>query len=256
MLQQVNALAPILKLVLVAAIGLFVLDVLLLAGVLLSSTYKIDPGVGTLTGAVIGLSVVAWQARTGFDNLIKSQENQARIERDAREHSAELDRVSEERKTQNDRAVLLAALRAEIAYLFGQVTDAERHIRGLLFLEQALIRQQSPSTTKIIALHSFDAPISKANVPHLGMLGANLGADIIKVLSRANDKEIKFSVEQPMPHDVVLMIFQGNLTSLRKWSSDLYHAAMRIRAYEDNTKDPGTLTETEAERYKDVKEET
>jgi len=46
-------------------------------------SWKVDPGLATLTGAVLGLSIVALQAKAGFNNLVRSQENQARLERDA-----------------------------------------------------------------------------------------------------------------------------------------------------------------------------
>jgi hypothetical protein len=36
---------------------------------------RIDPGVATLIGAIVGLGIVAWQARLGFRNLILSQEH-------------------------------------------------------------------------------------------------------------------------------------------------------------------------------------
>jgi hypothetical protein len=236
-----------------ASMAMLAFDTILFVTLAFSGASKIDPGIATLCGAVVGLSVVAWQARAGFQNLIKSQENQARIEREARLHRSQLDELAEDRKTQRERAILLAALRAETAYLYGAVSEAQSHIAGLITIERALIKRGQPSTNKSLALHSFDAPVFKENISHLGLIGAYLGADVIKVLSRANGKDIKFTLDQPMVHDVVLMIYEGNYSSLQKWASDLYHVAMRILSYENNTADPGTLIETEAKRYAELK---
>lgn len=252
-LRQVIKLPPVVMMAFVASIALLGFDALLFIAIALSQNSKLDPGIATLCGAVIGLSVVAWQAGVGFKNLIKSQENQAEIERVARLHRAQLEEAAEERKVVKDRAALLGALRAEIAYLYGSVTDAENYVTGLIMMEKAIIQRGLPSNTKAIALNTFDAPVFRANVSNLGLIGAYLGADIIKVLSRANGKEIKISLDQPMMHDVVLMIYEGNKSSLRKWGSDLHHVAMRILSYENNTADPGTLIETQEVRYAALK---
>lgn len=167
---------------------------------------------------------------------------------------AELQKAAEERAEQKNTATLLAALRAEIAYLIGSVSQAENHVYGLIQIEKALKAAHRPSTSKKIVLHSFTAPVFQANISNLGILGAYLGADIITVLSRANGKEIAIEKEEPMPHDVVLMIYEGNYKYLQKWRYDLYHVAMRIRVQEEGTPDPGTLVETQEKRYAELTE--
>ncbi len=240
-----------LKVALAAAIGLSAIELFVLFQQY--TGLKIDPGLATLVGAIVGLAIVGWQTNRGFRNLIKSQENQARLEHHARLHQAELELAAETRKEQRDKAVLLSALRAEIAYLYGAVTDAGNNVWLLAQMAKALRDQRKPPATKIIAFHVFDAPIFRANINNLGVLGAYLGADIIKVLSRANGKELKIEQEQPMPHDTVILIYEGNQASLQKWASDLYHVAMRILSYESGTPDPGTLLETEETRYSELK---
>jgi hypothetical protein len=248
-LEQVKALPLVLKVALAASLGLFAFDLLLLLDITISGFSKIDPGIATLTGAIVGLGVIAWQTGKGFDNLIRSQENQARIEREARLHMNELERASEERKTAQARAVLLAALRAEIAHLYGQVVNAQRHINGLMLIARTIRDNAQPPRSKTIVLHSFEAPVFKANIENLGHLGAYLCADIITVLSKANGKEVKFTQDQPFSHDVLITLYEGNLEFLKKWASDLHHVAMRILAQESRAEDPGTLIETQDKRY-------
>jgi hypothetical protein len=62
-----------------------------LTGFLATWSWHIDQGVATLIGAILGLGIVAWQARLGFTNLIRSQEHRADIEAKARNHQHELD---------------------------------------------------------------------------------------------------------------------------------------------------------------------
>lgn len=157
--EQVAHLPLVVWIAFISSLALLAFDAILLVIIALSTSSKIDPGVATLCGAVIGLSVVAWQARVGFQNLIKSQENQARIEREGRLHRDELDQAAEARAIVQKRADLLGGLRAEIAYLYSAVAAAEQHVYGLILIENALHRAGKPSQTKAIALHTFDAPI-------------------------------------------------------------------------------------------------
>ena len=53
---------------------------------------QIPQPVATMVAGIVGLGVVAWQARLGFSNLVRSQENRAALDRDARTHQAELTR--------------------------------------------------------------------------------------------------------------------------------------------------------------------
>jgi len=95
----------------------FVNVILLLAltpSALGSFSGKVDPGLATLIGAIVGFSIVAYQARAGFMNLIRSQENQAKLEREARVHQMELDEEARKIVEVAERKTLMAALRAEL----------------------------------------------------------------------------------------------------------------------------------------------
>jgi hypothetical protein len=87
---------------------------------------RIDPGVATLMGAIVGFGIVAWQARAGFTNLIRSQQHRADIETEVRRHQHTLDVEREARRTDEERRVLLAALRAEITGLMDHAQTAMR----------------------------------------------------------------------------------------------------------------------------------
>ena len=89
-------------------------------------TLRIDPGVATLMGAIFGLGIVAWQARLRFWNLIRSQEHRAAIEAEARQHQHQLDVEREGRRIDEERCILMAALRAEIVGAHGTSPDHGR----------------------------------------------------------------------------------------------------------------------------------
>src|SRR5262245_51005454 len=88
---------------------------------------RIDPGVAILMGAIVGLGIVAWQARAGFTNLIRSQQHRAAIETEARQHQHTLDVEREARRTDEERRVVLAALRAEIVGLMDHAQTAMQY---------------------------------------------------------------------------------------------------------------------------------
>src|SRR5689334_15405735 len=88
---------------LVATLLLFFWNALFALTTMFAISWKIDPGLTTLLGATFGLGIVAWQARLGFANLIRSQENQAELDRQAREHQHTLDANAAERQTIRER---------------------------------------------------------------------------------------------------------------------------------------------------------
>jgi hypothetical protein len=96
---------------LVAVALLFGIEFIIFSAVIIGSPWKVDPGVATLLGAVGGLAIVAWQARIGFANLIRSQENQARLEQRGREHQQQLDQEKIEREIAREKKILLSAIR-------------------------------------------------------------------------------------------------------------------------------------------------
>jgi len=238
----------VIKLAFVSSLALLAFDVVLLALLALSPSSKIDPGVATLCGAVIGLSVIGWQARLGFQNLIKSQENQARLEREARLHQAEIEENSIRAEELRKRDYLLSALRAEIVYLWGKANDAQSGSDALRHTYLEYASRGTPPSKGPIPFPSFDAPVFRANIDNLGLLGASLGADMITVLSYADGKSKDFNSEQPIKQDLLAKLYEGNALLLKHWAQDLYHVAMRIRAIEEGTPDPGTLSATQRER--------
>jgi hypothetical protein len=249
--QGISRLPNPLKVALVAVCALGTIELFVLAGQF--NVAKIDQGLATLCGTIVGLGIIAYQTNQGFANLIKSQENQSRIERDARLHTAELRAAEKAANLIHEKQKLLSALRAEIASLHSAVYDFAAGMRNFILLYRALHKQGTPSTIKKLTFGSFDAPIYRANISSLGLLGTSLGADIIKVLGKANGKLfISDESPTPFPLDMVAKLYEGQADSYVKWCSDLFQVAMRIRAVEEGTPDPGTLVETQAKRYAEL----
>src|ERR1700726_2848019 len=86
--------------------------------VLKSYGLEINQGLATLIGAILGLSAIAYQTRIGFNNLMLSQQNQAKLERDARVHRRKLETEAKQAEQENERKVLVAALIAELSIIF------------------------------------------------------------------------------------------------------------------------------------------
>lgn len=143
-----------------------------------------------------------------------------------------------------DRALLLSAIRAELAALHWEVYEAKQNSDKYGAMHRMLVQHHRPDNTRAVLMPSFDAPIFKANIGNLGLLGTSLGADVIRVLSRADGK-VKTAppTEKPMPNDMVAMLYEAYSASLEQWRANLHHVAMRILATENGTPDPGTLNE-------------
>lgn len=213
---------------------------------------KIDPGLATLLGATFGFAVVGWQTNRGFRNLIRSQANQAQLDREARLHKAELEENSKEKEAAREMKLLLSGLRAELAAVYSKVLQQVDLARQSHAIFSALHKRGVPSNTKEYRSIPIDAPLFKESLGRIGLLGTDLGADIIKVMSRADGVAHSMTFEAPIGNDILATLSAGRHSYLMKWSSDLYHVAMRIRSTEEGTADPGSLINTETTRYADI----
>jgi hypothetical protein len=211
-----------------------------LTGIL--TTWRIDPGVATLIGAVLGLAIVAWQARLGFTNLIRSQEHRSEIETKARQHQYQLDLAREEHRTDEEKRILMAALRAEIVGLMQRAQQIEQTSRITQRLYEALTKAKAKTTVKPFMLPTFEAPVYQANVSKIGLLGTSLGADVVKVMT-VTGVRAQMTFDVPMDHDMMATLYEGLADRMEEWQGELYHVAMRFRAVEEGTPDPGTLLE-------------
>jgi len=249
MLNRLKRLPFELRVALAATIGVCLLNIL---WALNQASWKIDPGLATLVGAVVGFWIVAYQTRRGFANLTRSQANQAELDREARLHQAELERAAKEAERQAQKAQLLAAIRAELVAVLDRVQGIQRAHEFQFRVSNAAAKAGVPYQSKGMTLAFPDAPIFRANIDKLGLLGPYLGADVIKVLSRADGKQHKIPFDTPMPADAVAILEKGLVKTQKKWAADIYHVAMRIRAFEEGTPDPGSLIETESARYAEI----
>src|SRR5262249_16072666 len=54
--------------------------------------------------------------------------------------------------------------------------------------------------------------------------------------------------DRPISNEMLAKLYIGMAATMEEWWADLYHVAMRIRAREEGTPDPGTLMEDQTKR--------
>jgi hypothetical protein len=224
-----------------------------LTGFLATWSGRIDQGLATLAGAIIGLGIVAWQARLGFANLIRSQEHRAAIETEARHHQHQLDLDREQRRIEEEKRILMAALRAEIVGLMHQARTTMTYSIIMHALLEEMIAANAPNSTKSFMWPTFNAPTYQANISKIGLLGASLGADVVRVMTATGTTVPPATFDPPVSNQMIAKLYHGLVDGMREWHADLHHVAMRIRAFEENTPDPGTLLEAQNKRQEAAK---
>jgi hypothetical protein len=103
-------------------------------------------------------------------------------------------------------------------------------------------------TAKVL-FAKVSAPVFLANIPHLGLLGSTLAADVVAVLGRADGEGASVDVS-PMTHEMIAGVYDAHEAAMKHWRQDLYHVAIRLDAIVNGRPDPGSLTATEEERRK------
>ena len=121
-------------------------------------------------------------------------------------------------------------------------------------MHKSYIKGHIQNQTKGISFKSHDAPYFKANIPNLGVLGPSLGADIIKVLSRADGRPHLYAKDVVLSNETLLTMYDGNADALMNWRDELAHVAARIHAVVHDLPDPGSLASTAKQRKETMKE--
>jgi hypothetical protein len=145
-----------------------------------AATNGLTPGIATLIAAAVGFSAVVLQTRVGFRNLIKSQEMQAQINREAREHQAALSRRERTDQQADEKRALAAALCGEL----GAAYDKLRTGKDLMQM-QKLIYEAAPKTVMGTDLGKispqFEPRIFSSSIDKLGLLGPSTAGDVVMV---------------------------------------------------------------------------
>jgi hypothetical protein len=205
----------------------------------------------TIIAAVVGFTVIAWQTRRGFTNLIASQEHRAKTERDARADQARIERETAAEQLEREKKALAAALSGELIALWHQV----RNTRSLAIAQSVVLGEMLKVGTVgkqdfTLPIVQFRVPIYEANIPKLGLLGSSLAGDVARAFSRAT---IATSARPDQKTQVEAKFLKAALDALDRanndWLDDISHVSKRLSALELGTSDdPGPLYVLEQER--------
>ena len=214
------------------------------------ASWKIDPGTATLCGAIIGLAIIGQQARRGFSNLIRSQRNQSELDREARLHQVELDRISQLEETDKRLSSLANALWAEVYALHYQIHEQWRSNKMFAVVSKEMAKKGIPPTAKSMSFPTFDVPVYKANISNLGLLPPSIAADVVLVMTRARGGENRnMEMDQPISHDLAETLHRGFAETLEEWRDDLFHVSKRLSSViNPKNQDPGPLIDAQNAR--------
>jgi hypothetical protein len=209
----------------------------------------------TLVGAIIGLSVVAWQTQRGFRNLIASQEHRAATERDARADQARIQREIAAEQLEREKMALTAALTSELFSLWHQVRNASTILIAQSVLSEEMIKEGAQGKREaMLPIFPIRVPIYEANISKLGLLGSSLAGDVARVFSRATVAPSTSTGQQaPQMPQMDIKMYKGMIDGLvqsnKEWLEDISHVISRLSALERGTNDdPGPLYMLEQKR--------
>lgn len=236
-----------LRVALAATLGIFAINIV---WAYTQANWKLDPGTATLCGAIIGLTIVGQQARRGFSNLIKSQRNQSELDREARLHQVELDRIRQLEEAEKKLNYLANALWAEVYAVHYQIHELWLSNTMFAMVSKEMAKRGSPPVAKSIAFSTFDAPVYKANIENLGLLPAGIAADVVLVMTRAKGGDNRtMEVDKPISHDLAETLHSGFAETLKDWRDDLFHVSMRLSSViNPMNQDPGPLVDAQKAR--------
>ncbi|WP_163265586.1 hypothetical protein [Chelativorans alearense] len=201
----------------------------------------ITPGVATLLGALIGFSAVAWQARVGFRNLIRSQTSQSELDRKAREHEAELVRREKESDRRHERITLAGALSGELGAAYSRLANGRSILRLQASAYKAMGNSIPPLPIDMNAIFpKFEPKVFNQNIGGLGLLGPSTASDVVEVY------QVLFWDRSAPPSTALAgkqlaSIVEMQIKVIDQWLLDCYHVNQRLLSVFGSIADPGPL---------------
>jgi hypothetical protein len=201
----------------------------------------ISPSGATLIAAILGFSAVAWQTRQGFKNIVKSQDNQARLDRESREDQSRIAHQHKLDDWNHEKRALAASLCGELSAAATRLFNT----RPILSI-QKLVYQQigdavSSQPVRVASYLSSSEPrIFAANAARIGVLGPSIASDVVEMY-----QILLWSGEVPAATTLtgtqISKLFEAQLEALDDWIQDQHHVNLRLLSLYGSQEDPGPL---------------
>ena len=210
-------------------------------------------GWATLMGIVIGVSLIAWQMRSGFRLLAASHAQQAalqrdtlletaKLEREAREHLARMESDVRDDLERKDAVVLAAALRGDLMAAAYQLNNRLIWLEGVQDVLDDIIRNGLTRIPYTFEIQRVATPSYDANSPRLATLGPSLAADVAQIYAflLTEHKWTEAGGCEPRAFKVLISTIQ-DATAIKL--TDTVQVCKRLLAFEvnDPAVDPGPI---------------
>ena len=260
----------------ITLIGLLVLTIIYMVGPSINTTDMVGrlhtgaltlflDGIGEgwalLIGAVCGLSAVAYQIRQGFRALTASQQHcaqlardamreQARLEREVREHQAALE-ARQETLQRREAAKTLAVI------LGSEISSIRNSLINKIWIHR--IQKDAFKVTKIksqrisLRIEPIRTPIFDASMREIGLLGPSIAEDVVRIFRSVNEaipEEQTFGLDG----EHLAAVLEVYILRIEGWSHAAMHVEKRLLAFVTGESDPGPLLEVQQRRINDALE--
>lgn len=205
-----------------------------------ATSNDLPQGWATLIGVGLGLSAIAWQTSRGFRYLIKSQQNQAELDRQGSIQQSQLEQRAEADARAADGKALAAALIGELTVCH-RVQSLRATNLGVMQAVSKKIGEEGHSVAESFTSPPISTPVYRSIIPQLGLLGASLVADVVAVYSRL---DMEAQGDKRPPTELLSTVVED----LR----DIAHVITRLQAFQDGFRDPGPVYETRNKRQEEA----
>lgn len=200
----------------------------------------IDQGWATLVAAFAGFAIVAYQTKQGFKSLSLSQGRQATLDREAREHQAELDREADQRRRRDEAVALASALAAELMAAHAVVNNGLGMFNLAIAGFEYIGDQKVPEAKLRNYLPRINPLVYRSNVGNIGQLGPSTAHDVVDVYNTLLIWESVGDTEGTTG-DAFAAVLSVYRELYQRWLLDCMHVHARLLAFSGGKEDPGPL---------------
>jgi hypothetical protein len=162
----------------------------------------------------------------------------AELDREARLHQAEIQRVADEQKRQAEAKELASALHGELIAAAYKYSATMSWLRVYSATVDGIAKTPGGTVPAPVKVPRTPTPVYDANVAKVGLLGASLAAAQAYGILQA---ELEWTQPPHISAKLLAPVLKGCVDAMPDNVSDILHVGGRLAAFQYGSEDPGLL---------------
>jgi hypothetical protein len=187
---------------------------------------------------LVGVAAIAYQTKRGFANLIKSQEHKGALDRDARLHIHELNRIQRLEENAFKAKKISAALIGELDGLYPRPYSLSQSLEADANRTKRDKESKIGFRTQTLEIGKTETPIFDSVINDLGYLHPSIVRDVCFIYAK---NSFPFRFAEMQTHEIHIETCENISRYYRDLALEAAALSARLSAVSDGDDDPGPV---------------